>query len=180
VYPFRNLLLQILSEAMSEVHDPYFNLPVAEHDPIKRERNYCAELYHQIRQRIDAIPYSITAEPNKKSHPVIEEHCGPVDPDLIIHHPGNFGPEDNLAVIEIKSADGNLNAGVSKDITTVNCMTSLEYGYRFGIFIVFGELSEQRRNNLIHRIQGSRTQNQKEYFLFLHHAAAVLPDIIQL
>jgi hypothetical protein len=59
-------------------------------------------------------------------------------------------------------------------------MTSLENGYRFGIFIVFGELSEVRRNNLIQRIKVNRAQNQKEYFLFLQESAGALPDIIQL
>lgn len=172
--------MQLLSESMTAIQDPYFNLPIAEHNPIKRERNYCAELYHQIRQRIEAIPYFITAEPNKKRHPIIEEHCGPVDPDLIIHKPGGFGPEDNLAVIEVKSSDGDMTGGITKDVATINCMTSIENGYRFGIFIVFGELSEGRRNNLIQRIQDYRAENPKEYFLFFHHTAGALPDIIQL
>ncbi len=180
MYPYKDLLLQLLDEAISAVDGPYFNLPVALADPIERERNYCAELFHQLRQREHILPYSVTAEPNKKRHPVIEQHCGPIDPDLVIHHPGEFGAQDNLAVIEVKSSSGNLNAGIKKDISTINCMTNLENGYRFGVFIVFGEITERRKNNLIDRIQNTRSENGKEYFLFLQQTAGSPPDIFEI
>lgn len=170
MFPFRELLLEILLESVRHIEEPYFNLPIAESNSIKRERVYCAELYHQLRQRIGAIPYTVNAEPDKKKHPVIEEHCGPVNPDLVIHNPGGFGPEDNLAVIEIKSTDGNLYSGIDKDMRTISCMTGIENGYYFGILIIFGALSDQRRNALIKRVQTTLANNTKTYFLIFHYS----------
>ena len=66
MYPFRENLLHIPSDSITQINNPYFDLPVAESDPMKRERNYCAELYHRIRQRIEEIPYHVTADRQRK------------------------------------------------------------------------------------------------------------------
>lgn len=149
-----NQLISIISEWIVNIGEEYFNFPVAGMDyTIQRERVYCSELYYQIRSRIAKINYTVNSEPNKINHPYIEEYCGPIDPDLIIHRPGSMSSEDNLAVIEVKRSTGDLTGGIIKDIETINCMTTIPNGYFGGIIIIYGELTKLIRKNLINRIK---------------------------
>ena len=178
-----NTLLDVISASMEAVGTKYFNFEVAGNDaPIQRERAYCAELYHQVRNRHQEIGgnYDINSEPNKKNHPIIEDHCGPVDPDFIIHNGGKMGPEDNLAVIEVKTSNGDLTEGIKKDLETINCMTSIENGYFGGIIIVFGELTDLKRGNLITRIKGYKSATMPRLSLFLQLLPETKPEIIEI
>lgn len=177
-----NTLLDVISASMEAVGTKYFNFAVAGNsDPIQRERAYCAELYHQVRNRHQEIDgnYEINNEPNKKNHPIIEDQCGPVDPDFIIHNGGHMGPEDNLAVIEVKTSNGDLTEGIKKDLETINCMTSIENGYFGGIIIVFGGLTDLKKNNLIKRIEGCKSPNMSRLSLFLQLLPETKPEIIE-
>jgi hypothetical protein len=177
-----NTLLNVISTSMEAIEEKYFNFAIAgQNDPIQRERAYCAELYHQIRIRQQEIPgnYTINSEPDKKRHPIIEDKCGPVDPDLIIHHGGDMGPEDNLAVIEVKTSKGDLTDGIKKDLGTINCMTTIENGYYGGIIIVFGELTELRRKNLIQRIEKNKFPDVSRLTLCLQYVAGTQPELIE-
>ena len=176
-------LLCVISASMEAVETKYFHFEVAGNDePIQRERAYCAGLYHQIRSRYKGIDenYNIHNEPNKKNHPIIESQCGPIDPDFIIHKAGGMGPEDNLAVIEVKTSNGDLTEGIKKDMETINCMTSIENGYFGGIIIVFGELTELKRKNLIARIGNNKSQNIYRLSLFLQLLPETPPEIIEI
>jgi len=166
-------LLNVLWISMEKVEKKYIKFEVANvEDPIQRERAYCYELYHQIRNRHDNLTggYTVTPEPNKKNHPIIEDHCGPVDPDFIVHNNGNMGPKDNLAVIEVKTSNGDLTAGINKDVETINCMTSLENGYFGGVIIVFGEFTDLKRKNLEKRIKDKISKNINKMTLILQNA----------
>lgn len=176
-----NQLLQILIDSIINIENDYFNYRVAgNEDPIERESVYCGELYHQIRIRINEFPFSVNIEPDKKRHPYIEEICGAIEPDLVIHKPGRMNYEDNLAVIEIKKSSGNLTKGIIKDVQTINCMTTIENGYYGGIIIVFGHLTGIRKNNLIGRIQENKLDETNKFILMLHHQVNVYPEIIEL
>lgn len=168
---------------MEAVGTKYFNFKVAGSDEaIQRERAYCAELYHQVRSRHQNIGgnYEINSEPNKKNHPIIENQCGPVDPDFIIHNGGHMGPEDNLAVIEVKTSNGDLTEGIKKDLKTINCMTSIDNGYFGGLIIVFGELTELKKKNLIKRIEGFKSPNMFRLTLLLQLLPETKPEIIEI
>lgn len=175
-----NILLDVISTSMQYIENKYFNFQVADNDElIARERVYCAELYHQMRNRFDELKYDLNNEPNKKSHPIIEEICGAIDPDLIVHRIGRMEPNDNLAVIEVKTSRGNLTDGIDKDMQTINCMASIENGYHGGIIIVFGSLTNNKRENLIKRITQTKSNALNRFVLILQSVSETLPEIIE-
>jgi hypothetical protein len=176
-----NRLLTVVAVSMKAIEADYFNFRVADKEnPIERERVYCAELYHQMRQRFDGIGYYLNNEPNKKGHPIIEKLCGPVDPDFVVHRMGSMGPTDNLAVIEVKRSRGDLSGGVTKDMNTINCMGTIENGYYGGIIVVFGHLAERRRASLLRRIVELRSRDLRRLTVFLQLEAEANPEIIEI
>lgn len=176
-----NQLLIILVESIEAIEEKYINFSVAgREETIERERIYCSELYHQLRNRFDMIDYEVNNEPNKIKHPIIEELCGAVDPDLIIHRPGLMGEEDNLAVIEVKRSTGDLTKGILKDINTINCMTTIENGYYGGIILVYGNLNKNKERYLINRIIEHKSDEIKKLILLLHESSSKKPQIIEL
>ena len=57
-----------VQKATSRIGRVYFALPVCGMPtPIKRERVYCYELYHQL--RCLPLDTTVTAEPDKRGHP---------------------------------------------------------------------------------------------------------------
>ncbi len=176
-----NQFLQILKESIFNIDDEYFSFNVAGNEnPIERERIYCGELYHQIRNRINNFPFLVNIEPDKKNHPYIQELCGPINPDMVIHNPGVMSTESNLAVIEIKRSSGNLTVGIVKDVRTINCMTTIDNGYYGGIIIIFGQLTDVRKDNLISRIRENKLDKTKKFIVILHNRVGVYPEIIEL
>ena len=67
-----------LVNATEKIGDKYFRLPVAyDEEYVFRERAYCYELYHQIREILpEDFPYILSGEVNKAGHPLIAEKCG--------------------------------------------------------------------------------------------------------
>ena len=178
-----NTLIDIISKSIEAIESTYFNFPVAGIDgsnEIARERVYCSELYHQIRIRIGGFPYTVNTEPNKTGHKVIEKQCGAIDPDLIIHKPGFMEKDSNLAIIEVKRSCGDLTEGLIKDLKTIKCMTTISNGYFGGIIIVFGELTSQKRTNLINRIKEKKSEDTKKLVLILHSKINTKPEIIEI
>jgi hypothetical protein len=94
--------IDCLKKAGAKIEQHYFQLPVAgKEEPIYRERVYCYELYHQLRNALgDDFPYKLDGEVDKKGHPVIRLTLGPKKPDFIVHKPGKM--DRNLVVIEVK------------------------------------------------------------------------------
>lgn len=67
--------------------------------------------------------------------------CGYVLPDIIIHHRGLNGPENNLLVIELKKMEGDESALVGdrnklRNFTASNGPSHL--AYRWGVLLVLG------------------------------------------
>lgn len=176
-----NKLLDIIATSMQQIEGKYFNFKVANNEePISRERVFCAELYHQMRNMFDELNYDLNNEPNKKSHPIIEEECGAVDPDFIVHRIGSMGPDDNLAVIEVKTSRGNLTDGIEKDMQTINCMCSIDNGYYGGIVIIFGDLTDKKKENLIRRITQIKSKALNRFAIIFQSVPETEPEIIEL
>jgi hypothetical protein len=176
-----NNLLIVVAASMKGVEKQYINFPIAnEETPTERERVYCSELYHQMRQRFGGMGYDLNNEPNKKGHPIIEKQCGPVDPDFVVHRMGNMGPMDNLAVMEVKRSQGDLSSGITKDIKTINCMGTIENGYYGGIIIVYGYLTERKKSNLLKRIVRLKSPDLKRLVIFFQSEPETNPEIIEL
>lgn len=126
----------LLNTAARRVPPFHFSTPVAgQDDEIVRERNFCYELYHQLRVVFDRQHFALTlgAEIDKSGHPLIRTD---VVPDLIVHDPGNM--DRNLCVLEVKPITG-ATAGFRKDLSTLRSFVA-EYSYYAGLLFVFGSL----------------------------------------
>jgi hypothetical protein len=144
------IFLRALLTATENIGQKYFQLPVAYREYVYRERAYCYELYHQIREQLPSdFAYTLSGEINKAGHPFVAPYCGEIIPDFLIHIPGNMRPMDNLAIMEVKTIEGanfyQVGKDLFKDIDTINCMTSLENGYYKGIILVFGSNHEEKK-----------------------------------
>ena len=126
--------VSLVVDALQNVQNEYFEIKQTEKKSTKkRERVFCYELYHQMRE-IQALKnhldLTINGEINKAGHLVIKENF---DPDFVIHRQGSMG--DNHAVIEVKTSKNK--RGIIKDFETIKCMVHC-YNYKIGIFLITG------------------------------------------
>ena len=118
-----------VQKAASCIGQNYFALPVCGMPtPIKRERVYCYELYHQL--RCLSLGTTVTAEPDKRGHPSFAAGRAP-NPDMVFHMPG--GDSNNAAVIEVECSPTLRH--LRKDLGTLKIMK--EHGYRELILLLF-------------------------------------------
>jgi hypothetical protein len=77
-------LTTILAAATEAIEPVYFLLPIADDDPIYRERVYCYELYHQMccRWPVDCR-YCLNGELNKAGHRIMNARGVRSSPDLL-------------------------------------------------------------------------------------------------
>src|SRR5262249_14940735 len=123
----------LLSAAAAAVAPEYFLLPIHGADPVYRERVYCYELYHQMRQRWPAhTSYRLNGEIDKRSHPYFADGAAP-KPDFLVHEPGTG---NNHAVFEVKSALGSED-GTAKDFKTLLHFRH-QLGYERAIYLIYG------------------------------------------
>lgn len=121
-------ILAALEQASQAVGAPYFLLPIAGRDhPIKRERVYCYELYHQLRDALRGSELTLTGEPDKRGHPDFPA----INPDFILHTPGHH--RDNSAVVEVECRLGLEH--LIKDLR--NLKTMKDRGYQTLILLLF-------------------------------------------
>lgn len=127
----------ILREATANIEAEYFQLPVAEVDgPVYRERVYCYELYHQLRERWpDGRPYSLSGEVDKQGHPQFRgNNLDGTKPDLLVHKPGDMN--ENAVIIEVKPINGRTE-GIEKDLKTLTAFRSTA-NYQAGYLLIYG------------------------------------------
>jgi hypothetical protein len=124
-------IIDIITLATGSIEARYFDLPVARRGPIKSERVFCYELYHQLRLAFGDRRLMLTAEPDKRGNPDFGQSSAP-NPDLILHLPGIH--RHNAAVVEVEC---RLNPShLKKDFKTLNLMK--RKGYRQLILLLFG------------------------------------------
>lgn len=119
----------------------YFQLPEAgSEEPKYRERVYCYELYHQLRNVLESklsdFPYKLDAEVDKAGHRIIEER---MKPDFIVHVPGEMN--SNLAVIEVKPLKqqiSRLKDELEYDIDKLKTFLE-EFRYHRAIMLIYGD-----------------------------------------
>lgn len=173
-----NRIIQLFTETVTEVSEEYFLLPVAGLEEFQqRERNYCYELYRLLRNNwpVD-INYKINGEVDKTNHPFIEEQCGKIKPDFIIHNSGRMKADDNLLIVEVKTPNGAKGNGLLKDIQTLNCMTSIPNGYYSSLLLISGPTSEIEQNEIVERINNNLNDGQSLYVMF-HYEIGTAPTI---
>jgi len=127
-------VIQALKTATSRVAERYFWLSVAgQGAPVKRERVYCYELYHQLRCLLPAGgALTLSAEPDKRGHPDFQGRQP--NPDLIFHEPGTH--RSNQAVIEVECRPDRRH--LRKDFETFRLLK--DKGYREFVLLLFGVL----------------------------------------
>ena len=127
--------LEALIKATGKVKAAYMELPVAgREERVYRERVYCYELYHQIRQDSEEDdPYVLWGEPDKSGHALIG--LGQVKPDFIFHKPRIMSNVANVAVVEVKPIKAR-NEDIGKDVKTL--LKFLKKGYSGGVHLVYG------------------------------------------
>ena len=165
------IFLNALLNATSEIQERYFRLPVAYKDYVFRERAYCYELYHQLRQLLqDDFPYILSGEINKAGHPLISPNCGEIIPDFLVHNPGSMGPDDNLVICEVKTIQranfNNEGKDLLKDMNTIGCMTSIKNGYYKGIILIFGSNYGEKKSEIV---KVYKKKNNIDNVLLLYH-----------
>jgi hypothetical protein len=114
---------ETLTRACGAVGEKYFLLPIAGRgQPIRRERVYCYELYHQLRNELQGATLTLTAEPDKSGHPSFGKGRR-MNPDFIFHVPGDHS--QNAAVIEVE-CEVTLKH-LTKDIKNLKAMQARGY-----------------------------------------------------
>lgn len=156
-------VLHALKTATRQISTNYFLLPVAgKESPIKRERVYCYELYHQLRIALNGSGLVLTAEPDKRGNPDFLSGKQP-NPDFIFHTPGCH--EDNTAVVEVECRLGQKH--LTKDLKTLKLMKGK--GYRVLVLLLFAatKVPWQRL-----KLAASEAEiNLNEIVVFLHQAS---------
>lgn len=115
------LMLDALKQATAAIGSSYFLLPITGRDrPIKRERVYCYELFHQLRIALGDSKLTLTGEPDKRGRPDFP----PINPDFILHTPGTH--KDNSAVVEVECRVGLKH--LVKDLRNLKTMRDRGYG----------------------------------------------------
>ena len=107
-------LTGILEAATAGIGPTYFRLSIDGGDPIYRERVYCYELYHQMRQRWpSSSEFFLNGEIDKAAHPILRQlGATNTKPDLLIHRPGYMS--GNHAIVEVKHCRTSPK-GIAKD-----------------------------------------------------------------
>ena len=133
--------LRLLLTATGRLEPHYFLFRVAgREDAIYRERVYCYELYHRIRECMpDGYQYVLDGEVDKAAHPFILEQLGALKPDFIVHVPGTM--DRNLTAVEVKSINARAQ-DIREDMG--NLRSFIQYaGYLKAISLIYGEGSDR-------------------------------------
>lgn len=141
-------LTGIIERATAEVEGKYFQLEIADGDPVYRERVYCYELYHQLRRLWPekSSEYYLMGEVDKAAHPILKElGADGAKPDLLVHKPAYM--TGNHAVIEVKSP-GAKSSGILTDLEKLSLFrTSVRY--QRAIYLLFGWEAEETSQRVV-------------------------------
>ena len=175
------LFLNALFQATQAIAPKYFRLPIVDGGFQDRERPYCYELYHHLRLLLPVdFQYTLSGEVDKRKHPIIHEACGGIIPDFLLHNPGFMGPDDNLAIMEVKPIMRAYPRGpIEEDIEKIHRMTSIENGYHKGIILVFGEGHEKLKTEMQHYFHEHKYGNPENILLLFHHQAGQPAEIVE-
>lgn len=136
--------LSALAEATARIQQRYFAVHVAGDDSsIARERAYCYELYHRLRESLDeeTFPFTLHGEIDKRGHPMFGDCVGGRNPDFVVHEPGTAGPNGNLCVIAVKQAAESVDR-IAADVYGLRLFRECIAYYR-GILLIFGGEEQQ-------------------------------------
>lgn len=161
--------VEILKEATSRIEKEYFLLPVAgQKDAIYRERVYCYEFYHRLRDVFKeyGFQYSVAGEVDKKVHPILHKKIGALKPDIIVHIPGTM--EKNLVVVEVKSIKAD-SSDIKKDLKSlIKFLKKAEY-FR-AVHLVWGGTEEEIKKYIRRSFEHEQLRFSNSLYLFWQEA----------
>ena len=165
---FNNFMkfLKKAGEKMEDFH--YFQIQFAGSNELKfRERVYCYELYHQLRNILgDDFRYKLDGEVDKAGHSFYPK-LGPKKPDLIVHVPRDM--DLNLAVIEVKPVTVEKRIRqLTKDINTLKGFLK-EGDYYRAIILLYGN-GQDLPKKIVSRVKSLiRNHDKHNQILLLWH-----------
>lgn len=173
------LFLKALREAGRRMVEPhYFQIPVAVKDGEKkifRERVYCYELYHQLRNILgEKFPYRLYGEVDKVGHEFI---LGAKKPDFIVHDPGDM--RKNLVVIEVKPIKvRNHMQELEKDLKTLRVFLGDEGKYYRAIMLVYSDETQNFPETIRSRVISFSKKCENRILLVWHNGCGRVPEIL--
>jgi hypothetical protein len=168
-----DIFFDLFLRATVNIGEHYFQLPVAEReDPVYRERVYCYELYHRVREQMpDDYPYRLDGELDKMGHPLIQNSVGGVKPDFLVHERGVMNK--NLVIIEVKPINV-VRDGIKKDMETL-CGFLAKAQYFRAIYLIYGD-NGKPLDGLLGIVKEYMTDIPKEsLFYFVQHKRSGTP-----
>jgi len=163
-----------LIKATKLIDRHYFKIDVSgSEEQIFRERVYCYELYHHLRNILgDDFPYKLDGELDKVNHPEIHDRIGPKKPDFIVHVPGDMNR--NLVVVEVKPISTR-NDRFRDDLNTLQLFLSKAKYYR-AIMLIYGN----DESNSIDRIKEEfRAFSNEKLLLIWHKEPKAMPIVLR-
>lgn len=168
-----DVFLDLFSRATANIEGHYFQLPVAQIEkPVYRERVYCYELYHRVREQMPPdFRYNLDGELDKTGHPLIQNVCGKVKPDFLIHERGVMN--QNLVVLEVKPITAS-RYGIRKDVKTLCCFLERASYFR-AIYLIYGD-NETLIARILRMVQNHIEKIPDECIFFvMHHRKNGIP-----
>ncbi len=168
-----------LTQAGLKLDSHYFRIDVAGSDEaVFRERVYCYELYHQLRNTLgDHFHYKLDGEIDKVSHRLIAPVLGAKKPDFVVHVPGEM--TGNLAIVEVKSlagAQADNMGGLVKDLDTLRGFIKDARYYR-AVMLVYGDGKHELPSNIATKVGEARTREDR-ILLVWHSGPGEPPEVI--
>lgn len=164
--------ISCLEEATELIKGHYFKAEIYGSDAqIIRERVYCYELYHRLRNVLgDDFQYELNGELDKTNHPLIFKNIGAKKPDFVVHVPGDRNR--NLVVIEVKPISTRYDR-LRDDLKTIMLFLNKAKYYR-GIVLIYGN----DKSNSIDRIKKELRTFPKEKLLLIWHKDPLKKSLI--
>ena len=159
-----NFYQEVINEiikSIEKIDSNFYGLNVAGKYKINKkyfERNFCYELYHQMRNNNNLKHFlwnrnlTISSEIIKRGHKIIRSNK---IPDFIIHEPGTMNK--NSIIIEVKT-DIDYK-GIAKDFHTLSLFVS-KYSYKRGLFILANYSLDDLKNKTCFIINHFNNENK--------------------
>jgi len=132
------IFLDLVLEAGTKIRPHYFRVQTAgEEEFVFRERVYCYELYHRLREILPLnFKYQLDGELDKRGQELFRKMK--YIPDFLVHIPGDM--TNNLVVIEVKQININnlKETGIKDDIKKLSRFIK-EVSYFRGIMLIYSD-----------------------------------------
>jgi hypothetical protein len=170
--------MKCLIKAGEKIERHYFQIAVADLEkPIFRERVYCYELYHQLRNILKkTFPYKLDGEMDKNGQPLFRNELEAKKPDFIVHVPGEMGR--NLVIIEVKPiiVKDKINE-LRKDIETLKNFLNKAHYYR-AIMLLYGNGESDLPQNIQDEITNLPMEYRERIVFVWHRGPGEKPMVI--